>query len=353
MYTDKRNILQLAALLKEHGIRNVVLCPGSRNIPIVQTLANMADFSCHAVTDERSAGFFALGLALHAGAPAAVCCTSGTALLNLHPAVAEAFYQQVPLVVISADRPQAWIGQMDGQTLPQPGVFGTLVKKSVNLPEVQTDEDEWYCNRLINEALLELNHHGKGPVHINVPVSEPFFKLPVTELPEVRVISRYQGLNVYDKDYRPLIERMNRYRRRMAVAGQMNLIYLFDKRYASWNLRDVHERVTFPDTLWPAPVGGLLMHNRRASAAEHRRKETEYAVLEARVLVASGVRPTFVGAYMRAAAAYLRSYIFRRGFLDGREGREIARTAAAMRLVTYKMAKKAGRKLAERAKQTK
>ena len=232
MYTDKRNILQLAALLKEHGIRNVVLCPGSRNIPIVQTLANMADFSCHAVTDERSAGFFALGLALHAGAPAAVCCTSGTALLNLHPAVAEAFYQQVPLVVISADRPQAWIGQMDGQTLPQPGVFGTLVKKSVNLPEVQTDEDEWYCNRLINEALLELNHHGKGPVHINVPVSEPFFKLPVTELPEVRVISRYQGLNVYDKDYRPLIERMNRYRRRMAVAGQMNLIYLFDKRYA-------------------------------------------------------------------------------------------------------------------------
>lgn len=128
---------------------------------------------------------------------------------------------------------------------------------------------------------------------------------------------------------------------------------LFDKRYASWNLRDVHERVTFPDTLWPAPVGGLLMHNRRASAAEHRRKETEYAVLEARVLVASGVRPTFVGAYMRAAAAYLRSYIFRRGFLDGREGREIARTAAAMRLVTYKMAKKAGRKLAERAKQTK
>lgn len=231
MYTDKKSILQLAALLKAHGIRKIVLCPGSRNIPIVQTLANIPDFTCYPMTDERSAGFFALGLALHGGTPAAVCCTSGTALLNLHPAVAEAFYQQVPLVVISADRPAAWIGQMDGQTLPQPRVFGSLVKKSVDLPEVDSEESEWYCNRLINEALLELNHHGKGPVHINVPISEPFFKLPVTELPEVRVITRYQGLSVYDKDYQPLIDRLNRYQRRMAVVGQMNLIYLFDKRY--------------------------------------------------------------------------------------------------------------------------
>lgn len=231
MYTDKKNILQLVALLKAHRIQKIVLCPGSRNIPIVQTLVNIPEFTCYPVTDERSAGFFALGLALNGGSPAAVCCTSGTALLNIHPAVAEAFYQQVPLVVISADRPAAWIGQMDGQTLPQPGVFGSLVKKSVNLPEVQSEEDEWYCNRLINEALMELDHHGKGPVHINVPISEPFFKLPVTELPEARVITRYQGLNVYNKDYQPLIDRLNRYQRRMVVVGQMNLIYLFDKKY--------------------------------------------------------------------------------------------------------------------------
>ena len=227
MYTDKKNILQLVALLKAHQIQKIVLCPGSRNIPIVQTLVNIPEFTCYPVTDERSAGFFALGLALNGGSPAAICCTSGTALLNIHPAVAEAFYQQVPLVVISADRPAAWIGQMDGQTLPQPGVFGSLVKKSVNLPEIQSEEDEWYCNRLINEALMELDHHGKGPVHINVPISEPFFKLPVTELPEARVITRYQGLNVYEKDYQPLIDRLNRYQRRMVVVGQMNLIYLF------------------------------------------------------------------------------------------------------------------------------
>lgn len=221
MYTDKKSILQLAVLLRSHGVRHLVLCPGSRNIPIVQTLLNIPDFTCYPMTDERSAGFFAIGLALHENAPAAVCCTSGTALLNLHPAVAEAFYQQVPLLIISADRPAAWIGQMDGQTLPQPGVFGTLVKKSVNLPEIQTEEDEWFCNRLINEALLELNHHGSGPVQINVPISDPFFQLPVTELPKVRTISRYQGLNPSADDSQQLIERLNRYRRRMVVIGQM------------------------------------------------------------------------------------------------------------------------------------
>lgn len=230
MFTDKQSILQLAALLIEHEVKNVVLCPGSRNSPLVHTFVNHPFFHCHSVTDERSAGFFALGLALHGGKPAAVVCTSGTALLNIHPAVAEAFYQQVPLVVISADRPGARIGQMDGQTVPQSHVFGSLVKKSVNLPEGNTGEDRVYCNRLINEALMELNHHGKGPVHINVPLAEPLFRFTTDKLPEVRVITRYQGLNVYDKDYNELIARLNRYNRRMMVVGQMTLIYLFEKK---------------------------------------------------------------------------------------------------------------------------
>lgn len=230
-YTDKKNILQLVSLLEAYGITKVVLCPGSRNIPIVHTLSNRPTFACYAMTDERSAGYFALGLSLNSGRPVAVCCTSGTALLNLHPAVAEAFYQKVPLVVISADRPAAWIGQMDGQTLPQPDVFRSLMKKSVNLPEIRTEEDEWFCNRLINEALLATNHHGKGPVHINVPISEPLFQFTADTLPEVRTITRYQGLNIYDRDYNVLIDRLNKYRKRMIVVGQMNLIYLFEKRY--------------------------------------------------------------------------------------------------------------------------
>ena len=217
MFTDKKNVLQLAALLAAHGIRRIVLCPGSRDIPLVRTFSAMQDqFTCYAVTDERSAGFFALGLSLHDGRPVAVCCTSGSALLNLHPAVAEAFYRQVPLVVISADRPAAWIGQMDGQTLPQSGVFGSLVKKSVSLPEVKTEEDEWYCNRLINEALLETCHHGRGPVHINVPISEPFFDCPVETLPAARVIA------CKDNHFEELAERLKQLPRRMLLIGQGN-----------------------------------------------------------------------------------------------------------------------------------
>lgn len=222
MYSDKKNILQLVALLRAHGITQVVLCPGSRNAPLVHTFSTHPDFVSYAITDERSAGYFAIGLALNEGRPVAVCCTSGTALLNLHPAVAEAYYQQVPLVIISADRPAAWIGQMDGQTLPQPGVFRSLVRKSVDLPEIHTEEDEWYCNRLVNEALLETNHHGKGPVHINIPLSEPLFQFTAENLPEVRVITRYQGLGACDGNCHELLGKLEKYRRRMIVVGQEN-----------------------------------------------------------------------------------------------------------------------------------
>jgi 2-succinyl-5-enolpyruvyl-6-hydroxy-3-cyclohexene-1-carboxylate synthase len=221
MYSDKQNILQLVALLKAHGINQAVLCPGSRNAPIVQTMANHPFFSCFAVTDERSAGFFAIGLALQSNRPVAVCCTSGTALLNLHPAVAEAFYQQIPLIIISADRPAVWIGQTDGQTIPQPEVFHSLAKKSINLPEIQNKEDEWYCNRLINEALLESDHHGKGPIHINVPISEPLFQLTVKELPDVRVIRRYSSFNINNENPNEWTSSLNTYHRRMLIAGQM------------------------------------------------------------------------------------------------------------------------------------
>src|SRR5690606_30579406 len=141
MYSDKKNVLELVALLKAHGITNIVLSPGSRNSPLIQSFATDKDFTCYSIVDERSAGFFALGIIQATGKPAAVCCTSGTATLNLAPAVAEAYYQELPLLVLSADRPQEWIGQMDGQTIPQIAVFGKLVNCSVQLPVVRNSSD--------------------------------------------------------------------------------------------------------------------------------------------------------------------------------------------------------------------
>src|SRR5574344_2524052 len=119
MFTTKRSVLELVALIKAHGIREVVLSPGSRNAPLSLTFAADPFFRCHSIVDERSAGYVALGMIQASRQPVVVCCTSGSALLNYGPAVAEAFYQKLPLIVVSADRTEAWIGQMDGQTIPQ------------------------------------------------------------------------------------------------------------------------------------------------------------------------------------------------------------------------------------------
>ena len=196
MYSNKENVNIQTSLLVAHGIRHAVCCPGSRNSPIVHNLNECPDITCYPVTDERSAGFYALGMSQCLKQPVVVCVTSGTALLNLAPAVAEAYYQHIPLIVISADRPQAWIDQLDGQTLPQPDALGRFVKKAVSLPEVISsppesggvrgglNEQHWFCNRLVNEALLEKH----APVHINVPISEPLFDYNVAELPVERKI---------------------------------------------------------------------------------------------------------------------------------------------------------------------
>ncbi|MDP4203114.1 MAG: 2-succinyl-5-enolpyruvyl-6-hydroxy-3-cyclohexene-1-carboxylic-acid synthase [Bacteroidota bacterium] len=191
MFSNKTNILQLASLMLQYGIRHVVLSPGSRNAPLIHTFTQHPGFTCYTVVDERSAAFFALGLSQKLHQPVAACCTSGTALLNYGPAIAEAFYQEIPLLIISADRPEAWIGQADGQTIPQNGAFAAITKKSIQLPEPANDTDEWYCNRLINEALIQLTANGNGPVHINVPLSEPLYQFTTPALPEVRKITSH------------------------------------------------------------------------------------------------------------------------------------------------------------------
>ena len=188
MYSNKENVNILTSLLVAHGVQHAVVCPGSRNSAIVHNLNECPAIQCYPVTDERSAGFYALGMAQALRQPVVVCVTSGTALLNLAPAVAEAYYQHIPLVAVSADRPPQWIDQLDGQTLPQPDALGRFVRKAVSLPEPHDDEEHWYCNRLVNEALIAALQGGRGPVHINVPITEPLFDYTVSELPVERKI---------------------------------------------------------------------------------------------------------------------------------------------------------------------
>ena len=186
-YSDKENINVLCAVMLGHGLTHAVVCPGSRNAPIVHNLNECPQVKCYPVTDERSAGFFALGMAEQLGEPVAVCVTSGTAVLDLAPAVAEARHRHLPLVVISADRPMAHIGQQMGQTIDQPGVLSRFTLMDANLVEPHDDLSRWHCNRLANEAMIYARRG--GPVHINVPYDEPLFNFTVPSLPVERIIT--------------------------------------------------------------------------------------------------------------------------------------------------------------------
>ncbi|MGM9868961.1 MAG: 2-succinyl-5-enolpyruvyl-6-hydroxy-3-cyclohexene-1-carboxylic-acid synthase [Sodaliphilus sp.] len=220
MYSNKENINILTSLLVSHGIRDAVVCPGSRNAAIIHNLEECPQICCHPVTDERSAAFVALGMAQATGRPVVVCVTSGTALLNTAPAVAEATYQRHGIIVISADRPAAWIGQGAGQTMPQPGALGTFVGKCINIPEPHTAEDRWHINRLVNEALIEANKCHRPSVHINVPLSEPLFKYTIKKLPQERKITFYEKEFV---DVKPFCDQLMEARRPMVVVGQLDL----------------------------------------------------------------------------------------------------------------------------------
>lgn len=186
MFCDKKNINLLTAYLIEYGIKNVVVCPGSRNAPIIHNLHNHSYFKLYPVTDERSAAFVAIGISIATQSPCAVCVTSGTALLNTLSAVAEAYYRHTPLLIISADRPPERIGQLDGQTLIQNKALEPYAY-STQLCEPTDAAEEKECIFQIEKALIALTENGRQPVHINIPISEPLFQFVSPSLPKVSV----------------------------------------------------------------------------------------------------------------------------------------------------------------------
>jgi len=195
-------------LCKAKHIKHIVISPGSRSAPLTIGFTHDAYFTCYSVVDERCAAFFALGIAQQIQKPVAVVCSSGSALLNYYPAIAEAFYSNIPLVVLSADRPKHLIGIGDGQTINQENVFENHILYSANLKQdinadssVLAHEDspifknlETKIEKLLglqqniqsqNEAAinsaLNVAMHKNGPVHINIPFNEPLYET-VTEL---------------------------------------------------------------------------------------------------------------------------------------------------------------------------
>lgn len=174
----------LALLAGEYGVKHVVVSPGTRSAPLVLAFNREDRFTLHTVIDERSAAFAALGMALETCSPVVLVCTSGSALLNYAPALAEAYYRRVPLIAISADRPARWIDQNDGQTIRQAGALSAVVRASVDIPVAATTDRQLFhlANLQVNDALaMALAERTCGPVHINVQCDVPLTATSVDE----------------------------------------------------------------------------------------------------------------------------------------------------------------------------
>lgn len=169
-------LLDLVALCAERGIRHAVISPGSRSAALTLAFARHSSIETKVIPDERSAGYIALGMAQQLQEPVVLVCTSGTAASNLVPAITEAFFLGVPLLVLTADRPPEWIGQQDGQMIYQQDVFGKHVRKAFQLPADYAHPDAlWSIERQVNEAINLAQSPVQGPVHVNVPIREPFY----------------------------------------------------------------------------------------------------------------------------------------------------------------------------------
>lgn len=187
---------QIIDIFIAHGVKTAFCCPGSRNAPLLIALDARQDIKKCVVVDERSAAFQAIGCALVEQRPVMLVCTSGSAVLNFSPAVAEAYYAGVPLIVVSADRPREWIDQDDSQTIRQFHILDHIVKGSYDVRAIPegggmefSREVQWTVNRTVNEAMLKAMTGKQGPVHINVQLSDPLGNIENCEYTPERHVS--------------------------------------------------------------------------------------------------------------------------------------------------------------------
>lgn len=195
-YTAEKNSLILISLLKAHGIRNIIASPGATNLRLVASLQHDSYFKIYSSVDERSAAYMACGLAAESGKPVMLSCTGATSSRNYMPALTEAYYRKLPILVVTSSQYLEWIGNLKDQVTNRIQLPADIVKKSFQVDEIHCERQEWYAVNKINEAILELTRHGGGPAHINLVTSyNPDFS--ITELPLVRVIHRYN----YKKEF--------------------------------------------------------------------------------------------------------------------------------------------------------
>lgn len=236
MITDKTSCNIIAEVLAAHGIREAVVSPGSRNAPLILAFDDRPEMNLTVVADERSAAFIALGMAQAGRRPVALVCTSGSALLNYAPAVSEAYYQGIPLIVVSADRPTQWIDQDDSQTIRQFEALGNFVKRSFDIPDclMPGDEHLWYANRIANDACLAAVSGKPGPVHINVQLHAPLTRKG-SSAPMQRIVSAVGGEDIISRETAQKLAEEAAGKSILVVAGFMPPDYRLSKTMAAFS----------------------------------------------------------------------------------------------------------------------
>ena len=188
-YTDERNAQIVISLMKAHNIRKIIASPGTTNICLVASMQQDPYFEIYSAPEERSAGYMACGLAVESGEPVALSCTGATASRNYMPALTEAYYRKLPILAITSSRRSTRIGHNFDQVTDRTQLPRDVARLSVQMPVITDVESEWGCIIAANKAMLELRHHGGGPVHINLETTYSR-NYEVEELPPVRAIYR-------------------------------------------------------------------------------------------------------------------------------------------------------------------
>jgi 2-succinyl-5-enolpyruvyl-6-hydroxy-3-cyclohexene-1-carboxylate synthase len=220
--SSKINVQLIVQQCFAQGMKHVVCSPGSRNAPLVIAFDEHPEIKCTVIHDERSAAFFALGMAQQLNEPIGIVCTSGSAALNYFPAVAEAYYQCIPLVVLTADRPTEWINQGDGQTIDQANVFGKHVRYSANFSEhVQSTTEQWYIQREISTAFSEGSSYWKGPIHFNIALNEPLYQTTeITQHSTKKIQLEQSNFQLKNQQQKACLEALA-FPKKMVICGQL------------------------------------------------------------------------------------------------------------------------------------
>lgn len=235
-------VINLAHICAQLGIQKAVISPGSRNAPLAIAFARHSAIQAYSISDERTAAFIALGIAQQRGKPTVLICTSGSAGLNYAPAVAEAYYSRVPLIVLTADRPPEWIDQADGQTIRQYYMFGRHCKAAYQLPVEYVHPDAtWAAYRTMCEAIHVSTDFPAGPVHLNIPFREPFYPRPQDQISfdnQIKIFSEIAGTaQLTQQQWNFLFDNITQVKKILLVAGQQRF---------SQTLTSLLEQLPFP-----------------------------------------------------------------------------------------------------------